>query len=798
MLDTYSFIRVKQKNKLMVYSGELFMWKCIYIFLLLFIFNSELKSSFSSSLSSFTSTMSGIGNGFKNFGEGMAQSFGMSPPGYHYSFEVFNNTIADTVSVQCNDLDKIQGVVFEGSGTSGSTVSALLPGQSTGSNFSNIGLYLEVEIGFGNGKGSFTDDLVNAMPTYADATNGLSNPTFYYNVYTKVDTLSGVRQVVGPAVEKIGQSGPNANTASNPASNGSYVGFTSDFNALIYNGVNQQNTIVFSCSDPTAPIGTPIKKYTVTLDPNSFNFLTSDSTHAFRLATGVSTLVFSSAGTLPMSTTQNTVYLNPQGLATASWSSTANAVVTNSVGNGAMRCNYEIISNNATSPVLEVIQTGFNPGNYLVASTSSGSAGAWSIIPVSKQTRDLSPVRCFIWNQSAAQYVAQLAAQGGIIGNATTEVSTSGSTGSATGAPFVSFDPVNRSLWFIYYAPGWLTASSPDGVVLGQIPTGQAVSFSFIRPPLNYKCTLSPAEAALCTIPAPTTTPSTIMPLTTSLISAARLSIVSLDTTNPTTAQQFLRNLASEKIKFIPFIPPTPPATVPTMSYAQQSSLLSQPLTNNLTYLTDPDSGVTGILLASDVFSSYEGSSGPFYYTIYPPQACFELPLQMVGSCVNNSVFATAADGTNPGYATLMNNVQLWVSAALNPPTPLSSPATPQSVALASVSSYLQGSGIGINNIFMPVSPSTNPVTYTTNFNTFGQSIVQRIVNGPGSITDPLIFWMAGTNDYVFSGTSSPTMYESSNGEIVTNNANNPNCPVGQTCPVSVSTWAPSAVVPIG
>ncbi|NBQ17998.1 hypothetical protein EBU24_06815, partial [bacterium] len=56
----------------------------------------QVQASFSNALSGFTSTMSGIGNGFKQFGEGMAQSFGAAPSGYHYSFRVFNNTVADT------------------------------------------------------------------------------------------------------------------------------------------------------------------------------------------------------------------------------------------------------------------------------------------------------------------------------------------------------------------------------------------------------------------------------------------------------------------------------------------------------------------------------------------------------------------------------------------------------------------------------------------------------------------------------------------------------------------------------
>ena len=789
------------------------------------------QASFSNALSGFVSTMSGIGNGFKQFGEGMAQSFGAAPSGYHYSFRVFNNTIADTVTTSWNNLVQVQGMIFN-EGTSSSTIKILPPYTDTDSLYSKIKLYLEVEVSFANNKGSFTNPLVNAVDTYADPSGGLSDPVDWYNVYTQVDKNNGTRVIVGPQVEYIGVTGPNSLSDVS----GSYVCLTTDFNALIYNGVNQKNNITFSFAESASNQ----KKYTVTLDELSFNFLTSDPSiipNPFRPINGFSYLTFSNVSSLVNSIpigSQNSIPITPQTFGTASWNTTTSQVISDSTAgtglpsNSAMRSNYEVFNNNG---VLEVIQTGYTPGTYLVNSGSAAEGVSpvnalgsikpsyWSIIPISSQMRDITPVRCLIWNQSASQYIAQLAAQGDI-DSGTTSVT------NQIGAPFVPYDDLNSTLWFVYYSPGWSTDSqvksngvlqtasngvtwaapkSMPGLLLGQVPSGQAVSFSIIRPSVNYKCSLTSLEGAQWTIPAapvvstpptpppssptssgttttpassvPVITPPSFLPLTISLSSAARLSIVSLNTTDPKKAEQFLIRLASEKIKFSVFTPPvlpeatsTPPP-LPTLSYSQQSSLLTKPLPTNINYLTDKASGVTGVLLASDIFSSYESSSGPFYYTLYPPQADLYPIMSTLINYVPSSIYK---DNNNNFLSSFTETVAEWVLSVFNPANTL------QTIQ-ATITSYLQTNG---NNELFISTGSGSTISYDkTKFSNIGTMAVQQIVYGPGGVLNPLKFLMAGINNSVWTYGNTPNVLEFADGE---------------TRALTVSTWNPANTVPVG
>lgn len=698
----------------------------IYLVAIVLTCKSFLHADLGADWSNFTSTMSGIGSGFKQFGEGMAESFGMAPSGHHYSFKVFNNTVSDTVTVQANNLKKIQGVVISTGNTIGDTVT-LAPGADTGNSFSHIGLYLEAEIKFL--KGSYTQDIVNAMDTYKDPSDGLPDPVFLYNVYTQVYAGSAGRIVVGPQVEMIGVTGPNSLAN---GSKGSYIGLSSDFSGLIYNSVDQLNSVTFSYRENSSRS----IQYTVQLDPLSYNFLNNDRTlpHAIRPESGTVSLTFTSNGAVAMGS-QNSIILQSQGFANGVWDNTNHVVSTSDQASGPLRCNYEIINNNG---LLEVVQTGFNPGNYLVS-----SANPWSILPITLQTRSITPVRCLIWNQSADQYKKQLTLLSGSANN-----QSSITIDPTSGTAFVPVDLPGKSLWFVYYAPGWKTAQTSDGVLYGQIPLGQAVGFSFIRPPLSYKCSLTAKESVQWTIGNTTT----------QITSAARLSIVSLDTTDAKKAEKFLRNLASEKILFSSFTPPT----ASNLLAVAATNVVAQKLPVNSTYLTDSDSQVTGILLASDIFSSYESSSGPFYYTIYPAQGCIQIPVQLLANTLNTSELSTSDQ-----QAALMNTVAQWLTTGVN--------------SIESVKpllmDYMQKNSV--DQMFAVNGSTVNK----NNLSILGSLTFDQIVYGPGGIKNPSLFWMAGINNFVYTQTNIPQWFAYSN---------------GQNAATETVTWNPTSVTYIG
>ncbi|NBQ18023.1 hypothetical protein EBU24_06945, partial [bacterium] len=218
---------------------------------------------------------------------------------------------------------------------------------------------------------------------------------------------------------------------------------------------------------------------------------------------------------------------------------------------------------------------------------------------------------------------------------------------------------------------------------------------------------------------------------------------------------------------------------VPTLTYAQQSSLLTKPLPNNVNYLTDQASGVTGILLVTDIFSSYGAPNGPYYYTIYPPQFDLTLPLNSLVTYFNSTAYTalTAQDssGNDTTYTTLLNNVASWVLAALN------SPSTAQASLTAAVMNCFKTNGI--NQLFTSTG-SGKSITYNTNIlSALGNVVVQQIINGPGGLAHPLKFYMSGMNNYLTSGPDIPSCFQYADGE---------------TIGAKISAWSPTNTVPVG
>lgn len=616
--------------------------------------------SLSDSWSSFTSTMSSVGDGFKQFGEGFAESFGMAPPGYHYSFRVFNNS-TNTVTAKVGKLKKIQGaIISDGTGDSVS----LSQGTDSGETFKEIKLFLDVEVAYG-GDTHTVEEIINPVSAYKDPSDGLPTVWNYYNVFDQTkDDGKGGRILVGQQTEYMGVTGPqNKGTAAN----GSYVGLTSDFSATICNAVDSPNTVTFSYA------GT---KYTVDIDASSYNFLDGDSKipNCVRPKTGTTaSILFKTGGALP---------INSTGFASAMWDKNVNAVSTSCDTCGPKACHYELIKDGSS---IKAVQTGFTPGYYAQ--------------PFNANIRDISPVHCFVWNQSAAQM------------------------GITKGSPLVPFDQKNRSVWFVYAGQGWSTDKIPNGVVMGQVPLGEAVSFYIIRPSVFFK----PIQAL------------TADETKTGIKTAARFYVISLDTTNAANAQKFLTNLAAGKISFPQYVPPKSVS----LTDAEKAALLTQPLPTNIAQLTDKDSGVSGILLTSDLFSPYGGGKGPFYYTVTSPQAYVQTVVGAIQVSCNPDLYTT--DQQQSDFVDLVSS---WFSLS----------QTDMAKAQQTIKAYLQTNGKDF--IFAPGSTpgSLDKTTFTPN----GNLVYQKIINGPGGLRRPPLLWMGGTNNHVYTQTDIPITWKPS------------------------------------
>jgi len=295
--------------------------------------------------------------------------------------------------------------------------------------------------------------------------------------------------------------------------------------------------------------------------------------------------------------------------------------------------------------------------------------------------------------------------------------------GATKGSTLLPFDQKNRSVWFVYAGQGWSTDKISNGVVMGQVPLGQAVSFYIVRPSVNFK-------------PNP---PLNSDETKTGIKTAARLYVVSLNTTDQNTAQKFLTNLASGKISFPQY---TPPTNAP-LTDQEKAALLTQPLPTTLAQVTDADSGVNGILLTSDIFSPYGGGKGPFYYTVTSPQAYTQTVVSAVQVACNPDLFQS--DSQQSDFVDL---VASWFTLS----------QTDMTTAQKTIKTYLQTNGRDF--MFAPGSTpgSLDKTTFTPN----GNLSYQKIINGPGGLIKPPLLWIGGTNHHVYTQTDVPTTWKPS------------------------------------
>lgn len=135
------------------------------------------------SLDNLKNTVTGIGDQFKAFGKGLAESFGMNPPGYYYSFRMFNNTNS-IIEAEARRIKTYQGVFIKQDSIE---QWSLNPTEESGpTRFKGINLYLEV-VARANGSEVFSDSIVDQMADYKTSTPAV----VFYNIYESAAGIHG-------------------------------------------------------------------------------------------------------------------------------------------------------------------------------------------------------------------------------------------------------------------------------------------------------------------------------------------------------------------------------------------------------------------------------------------------------------------------------------------------------------------------------------------------------------------------------------------------------------------------------
>jgi|GEM_PF-3476316 len=519
--------------------------------------HADLKSQWGS----FKDTVVGIGDGFKSFGKGMAESFGMNPPGYEYSFRVFNNASQD-IRVEARRVKTYQGIKVR-QGTIGKEVT-LKPCQDTGeTGFSGVGLYLDVVLKWADG------EYVNSITKLAAQRD---KTLYHYNVF---ETQAGILgEILGKGYTT-----------------------TDQFLASLYNSLDITQTVTFTYAGQT---------FTTFLEPQSYNILQSDRDipNCIRPATEKVVLDFGKAGTIP---------LFSQGLATGKedkgqWTDVM-----------PVQYHFEIVQaaeSKGAVAVPRVVTAGLNPGNY----SQPTNQRLRSVTPLRCLVWNSSAEQAMggPLNFNTGKVLTELSVDEA--GRSVWVVySTPGWSNKTAGVADVCMAqvPLGKALEFYVMRPlidGTQHLEAQELLATTAIkldPSETAIDASPLK-----KSDGNPKDFQLPSLDLYETVqkkgPQT---------NKAVFYIVSLDTQDSKKAQQFLQNLIAGKI----VIPPAPSLdsfkTSGQLTDEVKSSLFFDKLAEGQGKLIDAQSGVSGYILNRDIFTPYGGSQGPYYYTVYPAKA---------------------------------------------------------------------------------------------------------------------------------------------------------------------------------
>lgn len=457
---------------------------------------------------------------------------------------------------------------------------------------------------------------------------------------------------------------------------------TSEFDGVFFNNTPYDVPLSFSKS-----ANGKTSTYTATLEVGSFNLLSSDKKEPFSIRPQAGSRSFTF--TMPNNTV-TTIPLLPFGLAQSYYDASATATV-----NVALTATYELYGGSKNN--LQVGIQGFNMGNH----NQIGISAVKSQIPQTNVSpiRDINPLDCSIWYQSPEQYQASQS-----------------TTGSTDSLPF----SLAENLWAVYH--------TPDHKLFQQLPSGQATSFSLLRPTARQK--------------------------------NARLHVFSLPSAvDGTAAKGFLERTATDSrlLKDVLKVTLANPATMSTQALAQAVAQALRSPTNGI--IVDKQTGITGVLLLTDTISAYGGGRQEDRFYVIPPPliSTNNLFASIVTSQLNLALFQTAS-GTpsaaaqaaqaefrtliGPWLKTFMQNYQLKNWSTITPAT-VPQYRLPLEQLVPDLTSYLKLKGAPTLVVNPQVPANQRQLSVQ------GLQALYLILLGPVSLKSPPLIRQAGTNAYL-------------------------------------------------
>ena len=649
------------------------MVKYLFSFLFFVPFAQSLHASLDDASKQISSAPQQAYDGGSSFIKGVAQSFGYCPDDYVYNFEVWNDT-PQSLFVAAQKIINVQGASFDSEVDSTSEVK---PYSTTGNSFYNknichLSVWLcknqdQCKVGY-KGKVSVSQaDLTNNTFFYKKIDVTEKDPTIYYfHMYSEQGIPQG--EFLGPGL----LAGP--------------ITTSNEFDGIFYNKTTSSAQLRFIKDN------TP---YTVTLEPQSWSLLSSTSTIV------------------------NSIRPKDQDKRTLDFILSTNSTVSIPLASKGLAYSYD----NKQTEQKSIIPATYTYALYEDAAKkqgvdiqgiSMGNADQPGVIfkeakialfgtkssynyPSINRVRDINPVTCLLWYQSAQQ--------------ATTELAHADTSTASTMIPYNSWEQC------------WLSYVTKDATIQQKITPGTVATISLLRPQLAEQ--------------------------------TGTLYVVAFATTDSNKITQFLKRLAGGLIG--------KEATYSTidssMPLTESHQLLSQNLHGLITDTQDKEaSGISGIILLADTFTSRGMGEGPFYYKI-PPSL---LQLDDTFFTLITSLLDTTVFNTPDQHTSIINHLKTamaeWVALAAQKQSVINSIGITKK-------NYKQPSIFGKIEDIVPDLVSylkqhgdkrifINPqaVGDARTFNEQGKQVLYTLLFGPLSITNPPLLRQAGTNYSVVGG----------------------------------------------
>jgi hypothetical protein len=541
----------------------------------------QLKNSTENALEGIKDLWDGAGQ----FWEGLKGSVGFVDASYVYSFRVWNDSPAP-IYAAAQQLTEVMGARFAGDIKTGGLV---VPFNNSGGYFYDQRLFVGVWLCADRDTGYF-DSYKNVLnsPFVTGATIGggigmLGGPLGVVTVPVGAllgGVLGGLVSVgtgivTTEALDNYSILHKNIPLGSKNDKNVYHYRAYSDHGDIKaeYLGINtatHQFLGVFfnntSHNDINLQFGKDGASYKVTLEAGTFSLLESTTSNpvSIRPAQGeIKTFTFSKADTI-----LSEIPIGYEGLMSMVYDETAKKLVEGTP----LLYTYEVYEKNDS---IDVGLQGLSIGKYAQTVDKND--------PNKVVIRDINPVKCHLWVQSAAQAQALVAAEEGYVPQYST----------------VFYD-INEQIWIMY--------KTKDYILQKKVSPGAVVDFTLIRPLLSEPAT--------------------------------HMYVVSLQTNDDAKAHLFLQRLADGVIgqgalttTFATFDPGFLGKQVPNTK-----GMISDKGTGG--------SGINGVVMLSDTFISWGVGMGPFYYSCGPVMLLINQIAELMIPFLDATRFTALSDGT--------------------------------------------------------------------------------------------------------------------------------------------------------